>query len=67
MAKIIAASQAHFTFSRVYSVRFAGVRGYIVTFRQTDPLFVLDLQDAKAPKVLGELKIPGDNGRQVGL
>jgi inhibitor of cysteine peptidase len=36
------------------------VRGYVVTFRQIDPLFVLDLQDAKAPKVLGELKIPGN-------
>jgi uncharacterized secreted protein with C-terminal beta-propeller domain len=33
-----------------------------VTFRQTDPLYVLDLRDAAAPKVVGELKIPGYSG-----
>ena len=43
-------------------MRFIGDRGYIVTFRQTDPLYVLDLRDAAAPKVLGELKIPGYSG-----
>jgi uncharacterized secreted protein with C-terminal beta-propeller domain len=43
-------------------VRFIEDRGYIVTFRQTDPLYVLDLRNAAAPKVLGELKIPGYSG-----
>ena len=46
----------------IRAVRFIGDRGYIVTFRQTDPLYVLDLRDAAAPKVLGELKIPGYSG-----
>ena len=44
---------------RIYAVRFLGDRGYVVTFRQTDPLYVLDLADPAAPKVTGELKIPG--------
>jgi inhibitor of cysteine peptidase len=44
---------------KIYSVRFMGNRGYLVTFKKVDPLFVLDLADPAAPKVLGELKIPG--------
>ena len=44
---------------RVYSVRFDGEVGYFVTFKQVDPLFSVDLSDPKAPKVMGELKIPG--------
>lgn len=44
---------------RIYSARFMGDRGYIVTFKAVDPLFVLDLKDPKNPKILGELKIPG--------
>ncbi len=44
---------------RVYSVRFMGDIGYFVTFRETDPLFSVDLSDPTAPKILGELKIPG--------
>lgn len=43
----------------IRSVRFDGTRGYIVTFKKTDPLFVFDLADPRAPKTLGELKIPG--------
>jgi uncharacterized secreted protein with C-terminal beta-propeller domain len=43
----------------IYAARFAGDRAYLVTFRQTDPLFVLDLKDPRQPKMLGELKIPG--------
>jgi hypothetical protein len=43
----------------IRSVRFDGTRGYIVTFKKTDPLFVFDLTDPRAPKTLGELKIPG--------
>jgi len=46
----------------IRAVRFIEERGYIVTFRQTDPLYVLDLRNAAAPKVLGELKIPGYSG-----
>jgi uncharacterized secreted protein with C-terminal beta-propeller domain len=44
---------------RVYAVRFAGDVGYVVTFRQIDPLYTLDLADPDRPRVLGELKIPG--------
>ncbi len=43
----------------VRSVRFQGPRGYLVTFKKTDPLFVLDLADPTKPAVVGELKIPG--------
>lgn len=44
---------------RIYAVRFIGDRGYVVTFRQTDPLYTVDLSDPTAPKVAGELKING--------
>lgn len=44
---------------QIYSVRFMGVRGYMVTFKSIDPLFVFDLSDARNPKTLGQLKIPG--------
>ena len=44
---------------RIYSVRFDGEVGYFVTFRQVDPLFSVDLSNPQAPKVMGELKIPG--------
>jgi inhibitor of cysteine peptidase len=44
---------------RIYSVRFMGDRGYMVTFKKVDPLFVLDLKDPEEPKILGALKIPG--------
>jgi uncharacterized secreted protein with C-terminal beta-propeller domain len=46
----------------IQAVRFIEDRGYVVTFRQTDPLYVLDLRNAAAPKVAGELKIPGYSG-----
>lgn len=44
---------------RIYSVRFIGDRGYMVTYVRVDPLFVLDLSNPSSPRVLGELKIPG--------
>lgn len=44
---------------RIYSVRYAGDRAYMVTFRNVDPLFVIDLKEPAAPAVLGKLKIPG--------
>ena len=43
---------------RIYSTRFMGNKGYMVTFRQVDPLFVIDLTP-ESPKILGALKIPG--------
>ena len=43
---------------KIYSVRFMGQKGYVVTFKKVDPLFVLDLNPTN-PKVLGKLKIPG--------
>lgn len=44
---------------QIKSVRFMGDTGYVVTFRNTDPLFTLDLSDPTNPKVLGEIKLPG--------
>ncbi|HWO59997.1 MAG TPA: beta-propeller domain-containing protein [Umezawaea sp.] len=60
---------------RIYSVRFLGAVGYVVTFRQTDPLYTLDLADPAKPKVVGELKIngysaylhPAGDGRLIGV
>ncbi len=43
----------------IRSARFIGDKGYIVTFKKTDPLFVLDLSNPKQPEIAGELKIPG--------
>jgi inhibitor of cysteine peptidase len=44
---------------RIYSARFVGDKGYLVTFRQIDPFYVLDLSNPEDPKMTGELKIPG--------
>ena len=44
---------------RIYAVRFMGDVGYVVTFRETDPLYTIDLSDPPDPKVVGELKILG--------
>jgi inhibitor of cysteine peptidase len=44
---------------RIYSARFMGDRLYMVTFKQIDPFFVIDLSNPRAPEILGELKIPG--------
>ena len=44
---------------RIYSVRFMGDEGYVVTFRQVDPFYVLNLAQPTAPTLAGELKIPG--------
>ena len=60
---------------RIYSVRFIGPRGYVVTFRQTDPLYSLDLADPRHPKITGTLKItgfsshlqPAGDGRLIGV
>jgi hypothetical protein len=60
---------------RIYAVRFAGTTGYVVTFRQTDPLYTVDLTDPAKPRVAGELKITGysaylhptEPGRVIGI
>jgi hypothetical protein len=60
---------------RIHSVRFTGPVGYVVTFRETDPLYTLDLRDPARPAVLGELKITGysaylhplGDGRLIGV
>jgi hypothetical protein len=44
---------------RIYAVRYFGDTAYVVTFRQTDPLYTVDLSDPATPKVTGELKITG--------
>jgi len=44
---------------RIYSARFIGDEGYIVTFRETDPFYVFDLSNPNKPIKTGELKIPG--------
>ena len=44
---------------RIFASRMMGHRGYMVTFRQVDPLYTLDLSDPTDPHVVGELKIPG--------
>ncbi|MEL6891536.1 MAG: beta-propeller domain-containing protein [Actinomycetota bacterium] len=44
---------------RIFSVRYVGDLAYLVTFRQTDPFYILDLSDPTNMSVLGELKIPG--------
>ncbi|MEL6110484.1 MAG: beta-propeller domain-containing protein, partial [Planctomycetota bacterium] len=44
---------------QIYSVRFQGDRGFVVTYRKVDPLFVIDFTDPASPELLGELKITG--------
>lgn len=44
---------------QLYSTRFIGDRAYAVTFRQTDPLFTIDLSDPANPRRVGELVVPG--------
>ena len=44
---------------RMYATRFMKDKAYLVTYYNTDPLFVLDLKNPKNPKVMGELEIPG--------
>lgn len=43
----------------LHSVRFMGDKTYLVTFKRTDPLFVIDLSQPTNPRLLGELKVPG--------
>ena len=60
---------------RIYSARFVGDKAYMVTFRQVDPLYVIDLSDEEDPMVLGYLKVTGfsnylqpyDDGHLIGI
>ena len=47
------------TTESIYAVRFIGNKGYVVTYRNTDPLFIMDLTNVKNPQIIGELKIEG--------
>jgi hypothetical protein len=59
----------------IYSVRFVGDVGYVVTFEQTDPLYTIDLSDPAAPRMVGELEMLGysaylhpiGDGRLIGV
>lgn len=44
---------------KIYSVRYTEKLAYVVTYKQTDPLFVIDLSEPTNPHILGELKLPG--------
>ncbi len=57
--EVIGRTEDMATGERIFSSRFVGDKGYVVTFRQVDPFFTLDLSDPTAPKKVGELKIPG--------
>jgi uncharacterized secreted protein with C-terminal beta-propeller domain len=60
---------------RIYAVRFLGPVGYVVTFRQVDPLYTLDLRNPAKPRVAGELELtgysaylsPASEGRLIGV
>ena len=60
---------------RVYSVRYLGDTAYVVTFRQVDPFYVIDLEEPTDPELLSELELPGfssylhpaDNGHVIGI
>ncbi|MDD4568935.1 MAG: beta-propeller domain-containing protein [Tepidanaerobacteraceae bacterium] len=57
--KIIGSLEGIAPGEKIYSVRFMGDKGYMVTFKTVDPLFVIDLKDPCNPTILGALKIPG--------
>lgn len=44
---------------RLWAARFIGDRGYLVTFRNTDPLWTVDTSDPVHPRIIGELEVPG--------
>gem|GEM_PF-5924402 len=57
--KIVSSLEGFGEAERIYAVRFIADSGYVVTFRETDPFFVIDLSKPENPKMAGELKIPG--------
>ncbi len=72
---IVSGVQNFGTNEDIRAVRYVGEIGYVVTFRETDPLFAFDLSDPLAPKLLGELFMPGfstylhpvEGGRMIGI
>ena len=44
---------------QIYSVRFVAETGYVVTFRQVDPLYTIDLRSPVSPKIAGQLELTG--------
>ncbi len=57
--KIVGKLEKFKTDENLYAARFAGDKCYIVTFKQVDPFFIIDMSNPSAPKVAGQLKIPG--------
>jgi uncharacterized secreted protein with C-terminal beta-propeller domain len=57
--KTVGALENIATDEKIYSTRFMGDRVYVVTFKRTDPLYVIDLSDQTKPTILGAVKIPG--------
>jgi len=57
--KIVGSLEGFGETERIYAVRFIADKGYVVTFRETDPFFVIDLSKPESPKMAGELKIQG--------
>lgn len=59
----------------IKAVRFMGETAYVITYEQTDPLFVIDLKDPKEPKMLGSVEItgfssllvPAGDGKLIGI
>lgn len=56
---VLGSTDAFGASEQIFATRFIGDRAYVVTFRQTDPLFVIDLSEPADPHVVGELHIPG--------
>lgn len=57
--KLVGSLENLATSERIYAARFMGNRLYLVTFKRTDPLYVISLSDPAKPSVLGAVKIPG--------
>lgn len=57
--KVVSGLENLATTERIYAARFMGDRAYVVTFKQTDPIYVIDLTNPLDPKILAALKIPG--------
>ncbi|MEM2121436.1 MAG: beta-propeller domain-containing protein [Candidatus Woesearchaeota archaeon] len=57
--KVVGKTESFGLTERIYSVRFIGDKAYVVTFRETDPFYIMDLSNPEKPEIKGELKIPG--------
>lgn len=57
--KVVSGLENLATTERIYAARFMGDRAYVVTFKQTDPIYVIDLSNPQDLKILASLKIPG--------